>query len=117
MDWDTVLLPCIAHYSPPSPDSFQDVANQISQDYANGEMVDWKYYNFPYNAPPVPPDGLEDYVGSAVVSLTSQTVYDACLTTGTLFFVDFRDDVNKRGRLWFVILTESVTWPPPEYPV
>lgn len=117
MNWDTVLVPCIAQYSPDSPNSFQDVADQISLDYANGEMTDWKYYNFPYNAPPVPSDGLEDYVGRAVVSLTSAEVQEACLETGTLYFVDYRDDVNKRGRLWFVVLSESVTWPPPDYPV
>jgi hypothetical protein len=116
--WGTQIPACIAEYSPASPNSFQDVANTISTDYANGAMnADWKYYNFLYNAPATSPsDGLDQYVGSAVLSLTSDSVQTACFEAGTLFYMDYPDLVNYRGRLWFIVLSDNVPWPPEGYP-
>lgn len=116
--WINTLTTCIAEYSPPAPNSFQDVANQINADYANGLMdTQWMYYEFPYNTPVPNQDTYYQFVGSAVLYLCNATVYGAVTTTGTLFMTDYPDYATNNGRMWFIKLSApTIPWPPPNYP-
>ena len=119
-NWAAVLADCIANFDLPPPNSFQDVADLISDDYANNPALfqgpDLVYYPFPIG-PALTTSSTDAYCGSAVLSLCSADVQND-FASGVLFQIEAPDLVNRIGKLWFIFTADMGTanWPPEGYP-
>lgn len=116
MSYDQSLIDAVVSaYDPAAPNSFQDVANNINADFANGAFTDWIHYDFPYDVPSPDTVGLQEYVSQVAFTFANQDVEDAC-NTGVLFNTTLTDTENKRGGIWCIYYANAY-WPPPDYPV